>query len=88
MKKCTNCGQTQSDDVKFCYNCGGGDFEAASEEGAYQQAVVISRRIINRRTISSRTSSPYTSSRINSRISSRISSRFTTIRRRRQSATT
>ena len=37
MKKCTNCGNTQNDDVKFCYNCGGGDFEQVSEEGAYWQ---------------------------------------------------
>ena len=37
MKKCTNCGQAQNDDVKFCFNCGGADFESAAEEGSYQQ---------------------------------------------------
>lgn len=38
MKKCTQCGQTLSDDSKFCYNCGGSDFEQTAEStGAYQQ---------------------------------------------------
>lgn len=38
MKKCKQCRQNQSDDVKFCANCGGSEFEPAFEEGAYQGA--------------------------------------------------
>lgn len=38
MKKCTQCGQNLSDDTKFCYKCGGANFEAAEETGGtYQQ---------------------------------------------------
>jgi hypothetical protein len=39
MKKCTQCGQTLNDDVKFCFKCGGGNFEPASEisQPTYQQ---------------------------------------------------
>lgn len=37
MKKCTQCGQTLSDETKFCYKCGGSDFENAAESGGGQQ---------------------------------------------------
>ncbi len=38
MKKCTQCGQTLSDDTKFCFKCGGANFEPIAEaEGTYQQ---------------------------------------------------
>lgn len=37
MKKCTQCGQTLSDDSKFCFKCGGGNFEQVVEGGTYQQ---------------------------------------------------
>lgn len=38
MKKCTQCGQTLNDEVKFCFKCGGANFEPAAESGqqAYQ----------------------------------------------------
>ncbi len=36
MKKCTNCGNTATDDIKFCNNCGGTNFEPVAG-GGYQQ---------------------------------------------------
>ena len=38
MKKCTQCGQILSDDTKFCFKCGGSNYEPAEEaSGTYQQ---------------------------------------------------
>ncbi|MEL4105390.1 hypothetical protein AAFA46_00930 [Oscillospiraceae bacterium WX1] len=43
MKKCTQCGQTLNDDLKFCFKCGGANFEPVAEaapqpaQQAYQQ---------------------------------------------------
>lgn len=39
MKKCTQCGQYQGDDTKFCFKCGSGNFAPISSQGAYQQPV-------------------------------------------------
>lgn len=38
MKKCTQCGQILNDDTKFCYKCGGSNYEPVAESGeTYQQ---------------------------------------------------
>jgi hypothetical protein len=38
VKKCTQCGQMLSDETKFCFKCGGSNFEPAEEAvGTYQQ---------------------------------------------------
>ncbi len=37
MKKCVQCGQTLSDDNRFCHKCGGSAFEEATGAGSYQQ---------------------------------------------------
>jgi hypothetical protein len=38
VKKCTQCGQILSDDTKFCFKCGGSNYEQAEETGgSYQQ---------------------------------------------------
>jgi hypothetical protein len=40
MKKCTQCGQELSDDTKFCFKCGGSNFEPIEEAaGTYQQPI-------------------------------------------------
>lgn len=39
MKKCTQCGQYQGDDTKFCFKCGSGNFAPISSQGSYQQPV-------------------------------------------------
>ena len=36
MKKCTQCGQTLSDETKFCFKCGGANFEPVTDAGAQQ----------------------------------------------------
>lgn len=37
VKKCTQCGQILTDETKFCFKCGGANFEPAAESGSYQQ---------------------------------------------------
>jgi heme A synthase len=37
VKRCTQCGQTLGDETKFCFKCGGANFEAVSDAGSYQQ---------------------------------------------------
>jgi hypothetical protein len=39
VKKCTQCGQTLNDEVKFCFKCGGSNFEPVSDgsQQPYQQ---------------------------------------------------
>src|SRR5690606_21578130 len=38
VKKCTQCGQMLNDETKFCFKCGGSNFEQAEEAGGtYQQ---------------------------------------------------
>jgi hypothetical protein len=37
VKKCVQCGQTLSDDTKFCFKCGGSSFEQAVEPDAGAQ---------------------------------------------------
>ncbi len=38
VKKCTQCSQILSDDTKFCFKCGGGNYEPVIESGGdYQQ---------------------------------------------------
>lgn len=37
MKKCTQCGQTLSEETNFCFKCGGSSFDRVAEEGAEQQ---------------------------------------------------
>ena len=37
MKRCIQCGQTLTDETRFCFKCGGGNFEPVAEAGGYQQ---------------------------------------------------
>ena len=37
MKRCTQCGQNLSDETKFCFKCGGANFEPSADTGGYQQ---------------------------------------------------
>jgi hypothetical protein len=37
VKRCIQCGQTLTDETRFCFKCGGGNFEPVAEAGGYQQ---------------------------------------------------
>jgi hypothetical protein len=36
VKRCTQCGQSLSDETKFCFKCGGASFEPVADAGSYQ----------------------------------------------------
>ena len=36
VKKCIQCAQTLTDETRFCFKCGGANFEPVAEQGGYQ----------------------------------------------------
>ena len=36
MKRCIQCGQTLTDETRFCFKCGGGNFEPTADAGGYK----------------------------------------------------